>query len=115
MMQSNLTGRDLMKTIRSSMLPVNTLLEAAILPAPILALRVARSRGNQSQAGAILRVGRQRIVFRSRMNRGENASESYTTVMTIERVAELFGVSPETIRRMAVRKQIGGAFKFGGS
>jgi excisionase family DNA binding protein len=41
--------------------------------------------------------------------------ESRTTAMTIEEVGELFNVSPETIRRMAVRKKIGGAFKFGGS
>jgi excisionase family DNA binding protein len=43
------------------------------------------------------------------------AIEPHKTAMTIEQVAELFGVSPETIRRMAALKQIGGAFKFGGS
>ena len=43
------------------------------------------------------------------------AIESHTTALTIEQVAGIFQVSPETIRRMAVKKQIGGAFKFGGS
>jgi hypothetical protein len=37
------------------------------------------------------------------------------TAITIEQVADIFQVSAETIRRVAVRKQIGGASKFGGS
>jgi excisionase family DNA binding protein len=43
------------------------------------------------------------------------AIESHTTAMTIEQAAHIFQVSVETIRRMAVKKHIGGAFKFGGS
>jgi DeoR/GlpR family transcriptional regulator of sugar metabolism len=43
------------------------------------------------------------------------AIESHKTAMTIEEVAELFQVHIETIRRIAVKKQIGAAFKFGGS
>jgi hypothetical protein len=41
--------------------------------------------------------------------------ESHTAALTIEEVALMFKVSPETIRRMAVKKHIGGAFKFSGS
>jgi excisionase family DNA binding protein len=41
------------------------------------------------------------------------AIESHTTAMTIEQVAALFQKSDETIRRMAVKKQLP-AFKFGG-
>jgi excisionase family DNA binding protein len=43
------------------------------------------------------------------------AIESHTTAIAIEQVADIVHVSAETIRRMAVKKQIGGAFKFGGS
>jgi hypothetical protein len=41
--------------------------------------------------------------------------ESHTTCLTIDEVAAIFRKSPETIRRMAGKKQIGGAFKCGGS
>jgi excisionase family DNA binding protein len=40
--------------------------------------------------------------------------EAHTTALTITQVAQIFGVSGETIRRMAGRKQIP-AFRIGGS